>query len=362
MSYRRAGNRWDNRDRRHPGGHNNNDYQRKRSPMKRSTVSDDDAMRELLASAEQRSREREGESDGYSQRRRENGRDRNKGYRGRSSRWREEGNYNNKKTNEVSYYGPGRNSDDRHRKDDEFTHDRKRKRLSDREGGRARHESLAMRGGGNNQRSDNGPHLVETDGYERESTKKVSDGTSKEEEEKPPPEFKPNFGLSGALAKDTQTGNVYKGVLLKFKEPPEARAPKTQWRFYVFKPKKDSGDSKRADDSELIETLHISKQSAYLLGRNTDIVDIPLLHPSLSSQHAVLQYRAMPVSSDKVGAAPRLSCQPYIMDLESTNGTFLNGVRIDAARYYQLKRGDVLTFGASTREYVLMTENTTSVS
>jgi smad nuclear-interacting protein 1 len=48
------------------------------------------------------------------------------------------------------------------------------------------------------------------------------------------------------------------------------------------------------------------------------------------------------------------------MDLESTNGTFLNGIKIDPARYYQLKKGDVLTFGASTREYVLLTENTTS--
>lgn len=26
---------------------------------------------------------------------------------------------------------------------------------------------------------------------------------------------KPNFGLTGALAKDTRTGNVYKGVQLK---------------------------------------------------------------------------------------------------------------------------------------------------
>lgn len=29
---------------------------------------------------------------------------------------------------------------------------------------------------------------------------------------------KPNFGLSGALAKDSRTGNVYKGVTLKVKK------------------------------------------------------------------------------------------------------------------------------------------------
>ena len=87
---------------------------------------------------------------------------------------------------------------------------------------------------------------------------------------------KPNFGLSGALAKkDDGAGgggggsNMYKGVLLKFREPPEARAPaNTYWRLYVFKGKEE------------LETLHIAKQSAYLIGRNTDICDIVIQHPS----------------------------------------------------------------------------------
>lgn len=34
---------------------------------------------------------------------------------------------------------------------------------------------------------------------------------------------KADFGLSGALAGDTVTGNVHNGVTLKFSEPPEAR-------------------------------------------------------------------------------------------------------------------------------------------
>ena len=159
---------------------------------------------------------------------------------------------------------------------------------------------------------------------------------------------RPDFGLSGALAKDqsgTGGSNVYKGVLLKFQEPPEARTPNTLWRLYVFR-----GD-------EQIDTLHVSKQSAYLFARNEDIADILLQHPSCSSQHAVLQYRAVP--SKETG---KLTCQPYLMDLESTNGSFINGVRIDPARYYQLKKGDVLKFGASTREYVLLTANTKSVT
>ena len=43
---------------------------------------------------------------------------------------------------------------------------------------------------------------------------------------------KPDFGLSGALLGDTsgKGGTIYKGVVLKFQEPLEARTPNTQWR------------------------------------------------------------------------------------------------------------------------------------
>jgi smad nuclear-interacting protein 1 len=209
------------------------------------------------------------------------------------------------------------------------------------------------RGGGDDEERGGRPAAnIEQDDDDDDDDKPSREGTLPQEDEtkKPAPLHKPNFGLSGALAKDPGSASggggssrVYKGVVLKFQEPPEARAPNTQWRFYVFK------------DKEMLETLHISKQSAYLCGRHQDICDICMAHPSLSSQHAVLQYRALP---NKEG---RLSCQPYIMDLESTNGTFINGIRIDSARYYQLKKGDVLTFGASKREYVLLTENTTAL-
>ena len=46
--------------------------------------------------------------------------------------------------------------------------------------------------------------------------------------------------------------------------------------------------------------------------------------------------------------------KPFIMDLESTNGTFLNGEQIEGARYYELMEKDVVRFGESQREYVLM--------
>ena len=282
-----------------------------------SGVSDEDALQALLSSAQQRESERTSGGRNNNNKRPRSDQDHRCHQRPRGD------DRNNKNHVNDSYYGPapaGEPPAEPQR--------RRRDRWGD------RHQQK-------------GPARVEEedDGNKRPSSDD-KDGQKDDGEPKPPPK-KANFGLSGALAKDAGGGgNVYKGVVLKFREPPEARTPNTQWRFYVFKGK------------DLTETLHISKQSAYLMGRNQDICDIPLLHPSLSSQHAVLQYRALPLKDDP----SRVSCQPYILDLESTNGTFLNGVQIDGARYYQLKKGDVLKFGASTREYVLMTENTTTVS
>jgi len=177
--------------------------------------------------------------------------------------------------------------------------------------------------------------------------------------------IKPSFALSGALAKDEMTGNVYNGVVLKFVEPAEARAPNTRWRLYVFKKTRDpttvaqqqqQQQDPTRDDAQFLEILHISKQSAYLFGREKKVADICVEHPSLSKQHAVLQFRALP---DKNDPELKVRCKPYLMDLNSTNGTFINGVRLEDARYYELRKGDVITLGGSTREYVLLTENST---
>jgi smad nuclear-interacting protein 1 len=90
------------------------------------------------------------------------------------------------------------------------------------------------------------------------------------------PKEKPNMELSGKLAEDT---NIFKGVVIKYNEPPEARKPKRKWRLYPFK-----GD-------EQLPMLHIHRQSAFLLGRDRRIADIPIDHPSCSKQHAVFQFR-----------------------------------------------------------------------
>lgn len=153
-------------------------------------------------------------------------------------------------------------------------------------------------------------------------------------------EPEPDFGLSGALAAET---NTVDGVVLKYSEPPEANLPSKKWRLYIFK------DGKPFDDP-----LMLHKQTAYLFGRDRRVVDVPTDHPSCSLQHAVLQYRT--TQKDGKDGVARTSVRPYVLDLGSTNGTFLNGERIESERYYELLPKDVLTFGNSTREYVLVAE------
>ena len=37
--------------------------------------------------------------------------------------------------------------------------------------------------------------------------------------------------------------------------------------------------------------INLNSKSSYLFGRDTSVTDYPILHPSLSKQHAVLQFR-----------------------------------------------------------------------
>lgn len=80
---------------------------------------------------------------------------------------------------------------------------------------------------------------------------------------------------------------------------------------------------------------------------------IHMAHPSISSQHAALQYR---LSTDNSSGKPVNRVKPYIIDLDSTHGTFINGKKIESRKYVELFESDRLKFGFSTRDYVLLHE------
>ncbi|XP_022976537.1 FHA domain-containing protein DDL [Cucurbita maxima] len=151
---------------------------------------------------------------------------------------------------------------------------------------------------------------------------------------------KPSFELSGKLAAET---NRVRGITLLFNEPPDARKPDVRWRLYVFK----AGEV-------LNEPLYIHRQSCYLFGRERRVADIPTDHPSCSKQHAVIQFRQ--VEKEKSDGTMSKQVRPYLMDLGSTNKTYINESAIEPQRYYELFEKDTLKFGNSSREYVLLHE------
>lgn len=79
---------------------------------------------------------------------------------------------------------------------------------------------------------------------------------------------------------------------------------------------------------------------------------MPVEHPSCSKQHAVLQFRHV-VKKDEWGEK-KGGVGLYVLDLDSANGTWLNGERVEGRRYVEVRSKDVLRFGGSEREYVVL--------
>lgn len=102
---------------------------------------------------------------------------------------------------------------------------------------------------------------------------------------------------------------------------------------------------------DILDTVELSEQSCWLFGREAAVADFPIEHLSCSKQHAVIQFRYLEKRNefgDKIGKV-----KPYLIDLESANGTLLNEDTIPAAKYVELRDKDVVKFGQSTREYVI---------
>ncbi|KAK3305722.1 SMAD/FHA domain-containing protein [Chaetomium strumarium] len=190
-------------------------------------------------------------------------------------------------------------------------------------------------------RSDDGRSLVKRSGPL--PSQGDSFAISKGEEPEKPKE-KPNFGNSGLLAAASNSVTQADGttITLKYHEPPEARKPppRDQWKLFVFK------------GQDIVDTVELSTRSCWLIGRELAVVDLPAEHPSISKQHAVVQFRYTEKRNefgDKIGRV-----KPYLIDLESANGTKLNGEKVPESRYLELRNKDMIQFGSSTREYVLM--------
>jgi len=238
----------------------------------------------------------------------------------------------NRSPHRERHHERSRTHDNIHIKEEPRDNDRRRNRDGDdRRYERSRWDDDDAREGnrGGNRRGDNRR-------AEEGASNSFGDGASNAPA---PDKSKPNFGLSGKLTEDT---NTYNGVVIKYNEPPEARKPRKKWRIYRFKGDQD------------LPMLPIHRQSAFLLGRDRKVADVPIDHPSCSKQHAVIQFRLINYERDD-GTTGR-QVKPYIIDLDSANGTFVNKNKVDPRRYVELFEKDVLNFGFSSRDYVLLHE------
>ncbi|ELP90600.1 hypothetical protein EIN_020790 [Entamoeba invadens IP1] len=158
--------------------------------------------------------------------------------------------------------------------------------------------------------------------------------TKEEIESKKPRPMKKNiddYKPSGNLYKNLKTSD---GRRINYIEPEDSSLPTTKYRLFCFK-----------NDEEIEEPLYMDKRSFYIFGTDQKNVDSILMHKTCEGQHAVIQFRH---NGDTV--------LPYIIDLNSKYGTYLNKCIIKPSTYIELREGDMLMFGKSQREYILVIE------
>ena len=165
-----------------------------------------------------------------------------------------------------------------------------------------------------------------------------------EEEEEIIEKEKPNFEPSGILQKDLQdeyNASMNNKVAINYKPPSDSIIPEEIWFLFKF-----LKDKKEAD-----ETYKLVGKEFFLIGKDNRICDIHIKQKNISRQHAVIQFRKI-AKNNKDGNS--VSIIPYLIDLNSTNGTYLNGDKIDNSKYYELMDKDNLNFGDKKIDFVLM--------
>lgn len=139
-----------------------------------------------------------------------------------------------------------------------------------------------------------------------------------------------NIGPSGLLAAQS---NKVSTTQLKYVPPPDAAVPSQNFHLYRF-------DENSAEP----QTIYLNKTS-FLIGRSQEVSDIVLRHDSVSKQHAVVQFRG---SGDDLKA--------YLIDLESSNGTLINGTEIPTSRFVELHHQDSISCGDDETEFIFIVD------
>ena len=122
----------------------------------------------------------------------------------------------------------------------------------------------------------------------------------------------------------------------KYAAPEDAVVPtRKNCAFHLFKYNEET-------DTQ-VEVPLLNYKSYFVFGRDAELADVLVADDEdgdlVSKQHAVLQFRK--------GGPENGNVRCYLMDIGSTNGTFLNDdkVELPTKRFIQLKNNDVFKLG-----------------
>lgn len=91
----------------------------------------------------------------------------------------------------------------------------------------------------------------------------------------------------------------------------------------------------KKDNSSIVDRIYIDKDF-FTVGRNKESSNLTIEEKSVSKQHAIIKK----VNSDY-----------FIIDKNSSNGTYVNGKRLQPESPYKLGNGDVITFAKQAYEF-----------
>ncbi|ORY37518.1 hypothetical protein LY90DRAFT_672780 [Neocallimastix californiae] len=118
---------------------------------------------------------------------------------------------------------------------------------------------------------------------------------------------------------------------LPYKKPEWSALPKKDYSMEIIK------------NGVIIDTFNIPDSEEFIVLGRLPLCDVQMDHPSISRYHAVIQF------SNKG--------MPFLYDLGSAHGTFLNKNVLPPNQYIPLHVGDMIKFGQSTRIYIFQGPN-----
>ncbi|CAL9733277.1 pre-mRNA leakage protein 1 [Monosporozyma servazzii] len=152
----------------------------------------------------------------------------------------------------------------------------------------------------------------------------------------------PIFDRSGLLEKD----KIADKIEIKHSPPVDSISPITFFENHCIEPHQRpllKAKLYRKGYAGIIGEIDLERKDSFLIGRMSEvnnnqlqknsIVDICIPDSGCSKQHCVIQFREI-----------KGQLVPYVMDLDSVNGTSLNGILLPPKRYVRLSSNDILTF------------------